>query len=58
MQMWLANGAELAWLINPVRKTVEIFSARHAPQVLLEPEQIVGTGPVEGFHLQISQLWS
>ena len=34
MQMWLANGAELAWLVDPSRKVVEIYRPGHAPELL------------------------
>ena len=58
MRMWLANGAELAWLADPERKVVEIFRPGEIPEVLDDPETVSGTGPVQGFQLALRKLWA
>ena len=58
MQMWLRNGAELTWLIDPTRKTVEIYRPGQAPELHEEPTSVQGTGPIQGFELVITNIWS
>ncbi len=58
MQLWLENGAKLAWLIDPQQETVTIYAPLHPPQELEKPETVVGTDPVAGFELHCSEIWS
>jgi Uma2 family endonuclease len=57
MEMWIANGAQLAWLIDPVRKAVAIYRPGESPELLDEPTSVRGTGPVSGFELVMSRIW-
>ncbi|HEX4651793.1 MAG TPA: Uma2 family endonuclease [Granulicella sp.] len=57
MQMWLDNGAELAWLIDPERRTVEIYRIGQSPEVLHDPSSVQGNGPVAGFELVMERVW-
>jgi Uma2 family endonuclease len=57
MEMWIANGAEVAWLIDPERKVVEIYRPGDAPEVLHEPSSVQGSGPVAGFELVMARVW-
>jgi Uma2 family endonuclease len=58
MRDWIANGAELAWLVDPSRKTVEVYrpGAAHA-DVLEGVTAAYGEGPVGGFILELSRIW-
>jgi Uma2 family endonuclease len=57
MEQWIANGARLAWRIDPYAKTVAIY-APNAPRVLLDqPETVEGTGPIAGFKLKMKRVW-
>jgi Uma2 family endonuclease len=58
MTMWLANGAELAWLIDPSRKTVEIYRPGREPEVLEGGSAVEGEGPVAGFVLELGRIWT
>ena len=58
MQFWLDNGAQLAWLLDPVDDNVMIYSQNSAPENLDRPELITGTGPVAGFELRTARLWT
>jgi Uma2 family endonuclease len=58
MEMWIANGAEVAWLIDPQRKVVEIYRPGDSPEVLHEPSSVHGTGPVAGFELVMARVWA
>jgi Uma2 family endonuclease len=57
MEMWVANGAELAWLIDPERKRVSIYRPGDNPELLHDPTSVQGTGPVVGFELVLSRIW-
>jgi Uma2 family endonuclease len=57
MQMWLTNGAELAWLVDPSRKVVEIYRPGHASEVLEGGSAVEGESPVAGFVLELGRIW-
>jgi Uma2 family endonuclease len=57
MQMWIANGAELAWLVDPSRKTVEVYRPGREAEVLESGSAVVGDGPVAGFVLELGRVW-
>lgn len=58
MQEWVANGAELAWLIDPERKAVEVYRPGRAPELLEGASAVYGEGPVGGFVLELARIWS
>ena len=57
MQMWIANGAQLAWLIDPIEKAVTIYGPNSEPEHLFDPSSVQGTGPVAGFELVMQRVW-
>jgi Uma2 family endonuclease len=58
MQHWIANGAELAWLIDPERKIVEVYRpSQTEPDVHDQPTAVYGEGPVGGFALELARIW-
>jgi Uma2 family endonuclease len=57
MEMWLSNGAELAWLVDPSRKTLEIYRPRRHAEVLEGHSAVYGEGPVAGFVLELGRIW-
>ena len=57
MQEWIENGVSLAWLIDPKERTVEIYRTGATPEVLTEPAEVVGEGPVAGFVLKMARVW-
>jgi Uma2 family endonuclease len=58
MGLWLENGAELAWLVDPIDSNVTIYRRGHAPELLDRPDVVAGAGPVAGFDLRCARLWS
>ncbi len=58
MEQWIANGAELAWLIDPFEQTVAIYRPREAPEIHHDPTSIQGTGPILGFELIMDRIWA
>jgi Uma2 family endonuclease len=57
MKMWIDNGAELAWLIDPERKVVEVYRPGEEPEIHHDPTSVQGTGPVRGFELVMARVW-
>jgi len=57
MKMWIANGVELAWLIDPKRRVVEVYRAGEEPEVHEDPTSVQGDGPVRGFELVMGRVW-
>jgi len=57
MREWIANGAQLAWLIDPSRRAVEIFRPDRESEIREDVTQIEGEGPVAGFVLDLSPVW-
>lgn len=57
MRSWIANGAELAWLIDPKRKVVEIYRPGQEPETIEGASAVPGEGPVAGFVLELARLW-
>ena len=59
MQMWLRNGAKLAWLIDPERQVVEVYCGGATdPEVLIGVDRVHGNGPVTGFILDLARIWT
>jgi len=57
MQEWIENGVQLAWFIDGKRRTVSIYRANREPEELINPEVVVGKGPVKGFRLKMADIW-
>lgn len=57
MSTWIANGVELAWLIDPQRKVIEVYPAGDEAEVHQDPTSVQGTGPVRGFELVMDRIW-
>jgi Uma2 family endonuclease len=57
MQLWLDNGAQLAWLVDPIDANVTLYRPNHPPELLHRPESVIATVPVAGFELHCSRLW-
>jgi Uma2 family endonuclease len=58
MQIWMSNGAQLAWLIDPVRKLAIVYRGGQQPKTLLKPEVLEGEGPIAGFRLEMERFWA
>jgi Uma2 family endonuclease len=56
MQAWIANGVQLAWLIDPYAKQVHIYEQGAAPRIVSD-SNVAGSGPVEGFVLDLEEVW-
>jgi Uma2 family endonuclease len=57
MEQWIVNGAEVAWLIDPIEKSITIYRPGDEPEHLALPTSVQGTGPIAGFELVMSRVW-
>jgi Uma2 family endonuclease len=57
MRQWMANGAQLGWLIDPIERTVTIYREGDEPEILHDPTSVQGTGGVAGFELVMGRVW-
>lgn len=58
MQTWLDNGAQLAWLVDPIDANVTIYRPGQSPETLARPDTVIATDPVAGFELRCARLWA
>jgi Uma2 family endonuclease len=57
MQMWIDNGAQLAWMIDPYAETVSIYSPDREVLVLERPDFVEAGKPVAGLRLNLAAMW-
>jgi Uma2 family endonuclease len=57
MREWMDNGAELGWILHPDAQQVHIYRPGREVEVLRDAGQVSGEGPVEGFVLQLAEIW-
>ena len=58
MRAWIANGVEVAWLVDPDREVVEIYRPGLKPAVHEGGGVVEGDGPVNGFVLELERIWA
>ncbi|MFN0102971.1 MAG: Uma2 family endonuclease [Bryobacteraceae bacterium] len=58
MTEYLANGAQLGWLIDPETRTVSVYRGEGEVETLTGVTSIAGEGPVAGFVLELSPVWN
>lgn len=57
MQEYMANGAQLGWLIDPVERRVSISRPGQPVLVLEEPATVSGDPVLPGFVLDLGAIW-
>jgi len=57
MELWMVNGAQLGWLIDPYTATVYIYRPGQQSEILQKPEVLTGEGPIAGFRLEMQRFW-
>jgi Uma2 family endonuclease len=56
MEAWISNGVQLGWLIDPYAREVHVYEPGTAVRVEAG-SRIAGSGPVEGFVLDLEETW-
>jgi Uma2 family endonuclease len=58
MREWIEQGVQLGWLIEPDSQIVEVYAAGRAVETVTAVERIEGRAPVEGFVLELHDIWA
>ena len=54
---WIDNGVALGWLIDADQGTVYVYRPGKDPERLVGVDHVDGEGPVEGFRLDLTDIW-
>jgi Uma2 family endonuclease len=57
MQEYITNGAQLGWLIDPIGKKVFVYRPQANVECLDNSESISGGELLEGFTLDLAEVW-
>jgi Uma2 family endonuclease len=57
MRQWMSNGVELGWLIDGDDRCVYVYRSGRDMLEMRGLSQIAGEGPVEGFVLDLAEIW-
>jgi hypothetical protein len=57
MEEYIANGAILGWLVDPLERTVHIYRGGVAVETLNNPAMVSGESLLKGFVLDVQALW-
>jgi len=58
MRDYMANGAQLAWLIQPESRSVTIYRPGQEPEVRTNVDTLFADGPASGFVLELASIWN
>jgi len=56
MEEYIANGAQLGWLIDPIEKKVHIYRPDAPIEILDQPQEISGEPLLKGFTLKLAGI--
>ena len=57
LEEYMANGASLGWLIDPLSKTATVYRAGRAPESLVGPQHLSGENVLAGFALNLASIF-
>lgn len=57
VELWLARGTTMVWVVNPKRKTVSVYHAREHPAILTVDDYLEGLDVVRGFRMQVREIF-
>ena len=58
MREYIQRGVRLGWLIDPIRRRVEIFRPGKRPQTINAPATVSGEPELAAFTLELAPIWS
>lgn len=58
MEEYIANGAQLGWLIDPFEKKVYVYRSAMPVEELDNPQTVSGEPLLKGFVLDVRSLWA
>ena len=57
MEEYIANGAQLGWMIDPFKRSVYIYRPGQPVECLENPTTVYGDPVLKGFIFNIAELW-
>lgn len=57
MDEYMANGAQLGWMIDPFTKRVYVYRSDQPIECLMDPETVSGDPVLPGFVLNVREIW-
>jgi len=57
MEEYIANGAQLGWLIDPLERKVHIYRPGATAEVMDDAKEVSGEPLLKGFVLDVQSLW-
>ena len=57
MDEYIENGAQLGWLIDPIKKRIHIYRPDASVEVLDNPQTVSGEPLLRGFTLDVQSIW-
>jgi Uma2 family endonuclease len=57
MEEYIANGAQLGWLIDPLEKRLHVYRPLAQVETLDNPESAAGDPVLKGFVLDLREIW-
>lgn len=57
MEEYIANGAQLGWLIDPKDQRIFIYRPQEPVEQLDDPQMLAGDPVLPGFVLEVARLW-
>ena len=57
MELWIANGVELGWLIDGDAETVYVYRKGRPAKTRRHLQELAGEGPVAGLVLKLAPIW-
>jgi Uma2 family endonuclease len=58
MREWIDNGTKLGWLIDPSTRTVYVYRPGRTMERLIDPGRVEGEPPIDGFVLEMADIWN
>ena len=58
MTEWMANGAQLGWLIDPDHRAVYVYRRGQEVELIANPQSLEGEGAVKGFRLDLQDVFA
>ena len=57
MEMWVSQGARLAWLVDPYEETVWIYRPEQDPERLKRPQSVTAAEIADDLTIDFSRIW-
>ncbi|MCY3557345.1 MAG: Uma2 family endonuclease [Chloroflexi bacterium] len=57
MEMWIAQGARLGWLVDPDEEAISIYRPEQEPQQIERPDSLTATEIADDLTIDFTRIW-